>query len=79
MSLTTAEEAARICSVRSGSTTRWVEWIVTLAELRNGSPELAHYLSHPEIIIGIAEGALTPVTLKERLQQMWEADNNIEE
>jgi len=71
--LTTAEEAARMTpTTRRGFTS--IQMLCVIGDIRHDSPELACYLTHPEIIIGLGEGRFGPNGLKRRLAEMSAAD-----
>jgi len=48
----------------------------TIADLRATRPDLAHYLTHPEIIVGLAEDRFGRYTLQSRLEQLADADSD---
>lgn len=71
--LTTAEEAAsKAPTTRKGFTP--VQMLCAIGDIRHDCAELVHYLTHPEIIIGLAEGRFGPNGLKRRLSEMAAAD-----
>lgn len=71
---TTAEDAARMCrrTVRGFSTT---DMLVAIADIRVHTQELVSYLTHPEVLVGLAEGRFGPTGLKRRLALMEQADS----
>ena len=73
--LTTAEQAASIRPFKAMGEWTSQEMVRAIAELRVSQPRLADYLSHPEIIIGLANGRFSPNELRRRLAQMADADD----
>lgn len=72
--ITTAEEAARMTpTTRKGFTS--IQMLCAIGDIRHDNAELASYLTHPEIIIGLGEGRFGPNGLKRRLTEMAEADS----
>ena len=72
--LTTAEEAAATRGLHGRQDTR-TTIIATITDIRKNSPHLCGYLTHPEIIIGLAHGRFGSKGLKRRLQEMCDADD----
>ena len=71
--ITTAEEAARMSPfTRKGFTS--IQMLCAIGDIRNDHPTLAHYLKHPEIIIGLGEGRFGPKGLLRRLTEMEAVD-----
>jgi hypothetical protein len=74
--LTTAEEAARkVNFTRRGFTS--IQMLCAIGDIRHDEPHLAYYLTHPEIIMGLAEGLFGPNGLKRRLTEMEAADSGV--
>lgn len=71
--ITTAEQAASaVPTTRKGFTS--VQMLSAIGDIRHDEPHLAHYLQHPEIVIGLAEGRFGPNGLRRRLDEMSLAD-----
>ena len=48
-----------------------------LGDIRHDQPELAEYLTHPEIVTGLAAGRFGRRGLVRRLTEMAEADSGV--
>ena len=73
MKATTAEQAANM-TTRHGKSNTTVQMLCKIADIRNDKPELAQYLSHPEIIVGLGVGRFGVGGLERRLTEMHAAD-----
>ncbi len=73
--ITTAEQAVQ-CQPRHGKGYTQVQMLCAIGDIRHDDASKAHYLTHPEIIIGLSEGRFGVNGLKRRLAQMEAADCN---
>jgi hypothetical protein len=73
--ITTAEEAARTTPIHGNGFTS-IQMLCAIGDIRRDSAELANYLTHPEIIVGLAEGRFGVNGLKRRLAKMAAADSS---
>ena len=75
--LTTAEAATNMCNRhgKAGITAHLM--LQLLGDIRHDQPELAEYLTHPEIVTGLAAGRFGRKGLVRRLTEMAEADSGV--
>lgn len=73
---TSAETAARMCSQHGKAATTSHLMLQLIGDIRHDQPELAEYLSHPEIVMGLASGRFGRKGLVRRLTEMDEADKS---
>ena len=77
--ITTAEEAAAILFADSNKATALAIAVRrALRDIRHNRPHLAPYLSHPNIIVGIANGRCDPPTLLRWLEELETVDGDDE-
>ena len=73
---TSAETAANMCSRHGKAATTSHLMLQLIGDIRHDQPELAEYLSHPEIVMGLAVGRFGAKGLVRRLTEMNEADKS---
>ena len=77
--ITTAEDAAAILFADSNKATALAIAVRrALRDIRHNRPHLAPYLSHPSIIVGIANGRCDPPTLLRWLEELETVDGDDE-
>lgn len=72
-SITTAEQATATRATHGKGYTN-VQMLCAITDIRNDEPSLAHYLSNPEIIIGLSSGRFGINGLKRRLNELAAID-----
>lgn len=72
--INTAEQAATIRPTTATGKFTSQQMVQAISAIRKNQPELVSYLSHPEIVIGLANGRFGPNGLTRRLQQMLAVD-----
>ena len=76
--LTTAEEAATRCNAHGKARISSQEMQAHIESIRCNQPYFEHYLSHPEIIMGLSMGRFGRKGLLKRLEEMHGVDNQDE-
>lgn len=76
--ITTAEEACMIPKSHGMQAVSPKDMAAFIEEIRCSQPWFEHYLSHPEITIGLAQGRYGKKGLIRRLTEMHAVDNQDE-
>lgn len=71
---TTPEEAVMRCPYDRPELFR-ADMLDTIRQIRQEHPEWVEYLTHPEIILGLAYGRYDPQALRRRIKEMFDNDN----